>query len=88
MSTVDAIAIVFVVSIAVPLIVHRLKYGSAEQQSLRSIERCESHPDNIAMLQKLLDDIRDTTDPKLIEDFEAGMKTRRENAKKYWKVDL
>ena len=84
MSAVDAIAIAVIIGVAIPLIYHRLRYGSAEQRSLRAIEKSESHPDNIAMLQKLLDDIRDTTDPGLIKDFEASMKIRREHTKKYW----
>lgn len=88
MSNVDAIFIVIGISVAIPIIFHRLKYGSAEQQALRSVEKAESHPEHIAVLQKLLDDIRDTSDPKLIKDYEAGMEERRRNAKKYWGVDL
>lgn len=85
MSHFEYICIMILVSVAVPLIVHRLRYGSVEQQSLRYIEKADCSPQNIEFLTGFLEEIRPTTDPELIKKFEAGMEVRRQNAKKYWK---
>jgi hypothetical protein len=84
MSTFDAILLVFGISVVVPVIVHRIVYGSVEQQSLRSIEKHDCSPERIEFLTKFLEDIRPNTDPELIKQFEESMEVRRKNAEKYW----
>ena len=90
MSNVDAIFTVVAISIAIPLIMHRLRYGSVEKQMVRSIEKAECRPDHMVFLQTFLDDLkaRKICTPEQIEKYEAEMAQRRVNAKKYWGVDL
>jgi hypothetical protein len=87
---VDAIFLVIAISIAIPLIMHRLIHGSSEQQMIRAIEKADCHPDHVKFLRAFLDDLKDRNicSEERIEYYEAEMWRRKENAKKYWKVDL
>ena len=84
MSTIDTMSIVIGIGITVPLIYHRLKYGSIEQQSIRDTEKWDCTPERIADLEKALDDLRPIVTPEVIAKYEATMEVRRQNARKYW----
>jgi len=84
MNTIDTVCIAIAIGITVPLIYHRLKYGSIEQQAIRGAEKWDCNPERIDDLEKALEDLRPIVAPEVIAKYEATQEVRRQNAKKYW----